>query len=104
MITIKNFTELNSDPRSSSISAADFGASKFCFNVDTVAKLVAVWSDETGGEELNFKNLYKSAWNKFTFDALLKAPSTDPHTRFAVPKPYLANPCVAYLHSFNSIS
>ena len=55
MITIKNFTELKSDPRSSGISAVDFGASKFCFNIDTVAKLVAVWSDDNSGEELNFK-------------------------------------------------
>ena len=49
------FYQLKSDPRSGGISAADFGASKFCFDVDTVTKLIAVWSDETGGEELNFK-------------------------------------------------
>lgn len=55
MITIKNFTELKSDPRSGGISAADFGASKFCSHIDTAFKLIAVWSDETGGEELNFK-------------------------------------------------
>lgn len=48
MITIKNFTELKSDPRGGGISAADFGASKFCFDVDTATKLIAVWSDETG--------------------------------------------------------
>ena len=48
MITIKNFTELKSDPRSSGISAADFGASKFSFHIDTAFKLVAVWGDETG--------------------------------------------------------
>ncbi len=55
MIVISDFTELKSDSRSGGISVADFGASKFCFNVDTVAKLVAVWSDENSGEELNFK-------------------------------------------------
>ncbi len=55
MIVINDFTELKSDPRSGGISAADFGASKFCFDVDTVTKLIAVWNDETGGEELNFK-------------------------------------------------
>ncbi|WP_297963251.1 hypothetical protein [uncultured Campylobacter sp.] len=55
MITIKNFTELKSDPRSSGISAVNFGASKFCSHIDTAFKLVAVWSDEYDGEELNFK-------------------------------------------------
>lgn len=55
MIVISDFTELAGDPRSGGISAADFGASKFCFGVDAASKLVAVWSDETGGEELNFK-------------------------------------------------
>ena len=49
------FTELKSDPRSGGISATSFGTSKFYFDVDTVTKLIAVWSDETGGEELNFK-------------------------------------------------
>ena len=55
MIVIDDFTELNSDPRSGGISAADFGANKFCSHIDAASKLVAVWSDETGGEELNFK-------------------------------------------------
>ena len=55
MIVISDFTELAGDPRSGGISAADFGASKFCFVVAAASKLVAVWSDETGGEELNFK-------------------------------------------------
>nr|WP_315113304.1 hypothetical protein [uncultured Campylobacter sp.] len=48
MITIKNFTELKSDPRIGGISAADFGTSKFCSHIDTAFKLVVVWSDETG--------------------------------------------------------
>ena len=55
VITIKNFTELKSDPRSGGISAADFGTSKFCFDVDITSKLVTVWSDKNSGEELNFK-------------------------------------------------
>ena len=55
MIVIGDFTELKSDPRSGGISARDFGASKFCFNVDAASKLVAVWSDNNSGEELNFK-------------------------------------------------
>lgn len=55
MIVIGDFTEFKSDPRSGGISARDFGASKFCFNVDIASKLVAVWSDENSGEELNFK-------------------------------------------------
>ena len=48
MITIKNFTELKSDPRSGGISAADFGTSKFCSYIDIASNLVAVWGDETG--------------------------------------------------------
>lgn len=55
MIVISDFTELAGDPRSGGISAADFGASKFCSHIDTAFKLVAVWSDEYDGEELNFK-------------------------------------------------
>ncbi|WP_297945932.1 hypothetical protein [uncultured Campylobacter sp.] len=55
MITIKNFTELKSDPRGGGISAADFGASKFCSHINAASKLVAVWSDNNSGEELNFK-------------------------------------------------
>ena len=42
MIVISDFAKLKSDPRSSGISAADFGASKFCFGVNTVAKLTTV--------------------------------------------------------------
>lgn len=55
MIVISNFTELKSNPRSSGINTADFGASKFCSHIDTASKLVAVWSDENSGEELNFE-------------------------------------------------
>ena len=55
VITIKNFTELKSDPRIGVISAADFGASKFYSHIDTAFKLIAIWSDEYDGEELNFK-------------------------------------------------
>jgi len=55
MIVINDFTELKSDPRSGGISAADFGTSKFCFDVDITSKLVTVWSDKNSGEELNFK-------------------------------------------------
>ena len=55
MIVISDFTELKSDPRSGGISAADFSASKFCSHIDAALKLVAVWSDENSGEELNFK-------------------------------------------------
>ena len=55
MIVIGDFTELKSDPRSGGISAADFGASKFCFGVNAASKLVAVWCDENSGKELNFK-------------------------------------------------
>ncbi|WP_298703664.1 hypothetical protein [uncultured Campylobacter sp.] len=55
MIAIDNFTELKRDPRIGGISAADFGASKFCSHIDAASKLVAVWSDNNSGEELNFK-------------------------------------------------
>ena len=55
MIVISDFTELNINPRSGGISAADFGASKFCSHIDVASKLVAVWSDDNSGEELNFK-------------------------------------------------
>lgn len=55
VIVIRDFTELKSDPRNGGISAADFGASKFCSHIDTAFNLVAVWSDEYDGEELNFK-------------------------------------------------
>ena len=55
MIAIDNFTELKRDPRIGGISAADFGASKFCSHINAAPKLVAVWSDEYDGEELNFK-------------------------------------------------
>ena len=55
MIVISDFTELDGDPRYGGISAADFGASKFCFSADTLAKLVAVWGDEYEGEESGFK-------------------------------------------------
>ncbi|WP_298051008.1 hypothetical protein [uncultured Campylobacter sp.] len=48
MIVINDFTELKSDPRSGGISAADFGASKFCSHIDIASNLVAVWGDETG--------------------------------------------------------
>ncbi len=34
MIAIRDFTELKSDPRNGGISAADFGASKFCSHID----------------------------------------------------------------------
>lgn len=55
MIVISDFTELDGDPRYGGINAADFGASKFCFSADTLAKLVAVWGDEYEGEEPGFK-------------------------------------------------
>lgn len=55
MIVISDFTELKSNPRSGGISAADFGASKFCSHIDAASKLLAVWSDNNSGEELNFK-------------------------------------------------
>ena len=55
MIVISDFTELNGDPRYGGINAADFGASKFCFSADTLAKLVAVWGDEYESEEPGFK-------------------------------------------------
>jgi hypothetical protein len=48
VIVINDFTELKSDPRSGGISAADFGASKFCSHIDIASNLVAVWGDETG--------------------------------------------------------
>ena len=48
VITIKNFTELKSDPRSGGISATSFGTSKFCSYIDIASNLVAVWGDETG--------------------------------------------------------
>ena len=55
MIVISDFTELDGDPRYGGINAADFGASKFCFSVGTLAKLVAVWGDEYEDEEPGFK-------------------------------------------------
>ena len=55
MIVISDFTELDGDPRYGGIDAADFGASKFCFSVDTLAKTVAVWGDEYEDEESGFK-------------------------------------------------
>ena len=55
MIVINDFTELKSNPRNGGISAASFGASKFCSHIDAASKLVAVWSDNNSGEELNFK-------------------------------------------------
>lgn len=55
MIVINDFTELKSNPRNGGISAASFGASKFCSHIDAASKLVAVWSDDNSGEELNFK-------------------------------------------------
>jgi len=55
VIVISDFTELDGDPRYGGINAADFGASKFCFSVGTLAKLAAVWSDEYEGEEPVFK-------------------------------------------------
>ena len=55
MIVISDFTKLASDPRYGGINAADFGASKFCFSADTLAKTVAVWGDEYEGEESGFK-------------------------------------------------
>ena len=48
MIVISGFTELKADPRNGGISAADFGASKFCSHIDIASKLIAVWGDETG--------------------------------------------------------
>jgi hypothetical protein len=65
----RRFTELNSDPRSGGISARDFGASKFCSHIDAASKLVAVWSDENSGEELNFEiytNLYHHIDTNYT--------------------------------------
>lgn len=55
MIVISDFTELDGDPRYGGINAADFGASKFCFSVGALAKLVAVWGDEYEDEEPGFK-------------------------------------------------
>lgn len=55
MIVVSDFTELAGDPRYGGVNATDFGASKFCFDVDTAAKLVAVWGDEDGGDEPDFK-------------------------------------------------
>ena len=55
MIVISDFTELDGDPRYGGINAADFGASKFCFSVGTLAKLVAIWGDEYEDEEPGFK-------------------------------------------------
>ena len=54
MITIKNFTELKSDPRGGGISAADFGASKFCSHINAASKLVAIWGYEANSKLISY--------------------------------------------------
>lgn len=54
MIVISGFTELKSDPRSGGISAADFGASKFRFHIDTAFKLVAIWGYEANSKLISY--------------------------------------------------
>ena len=83
MIVISDFTELDGDPRYDGINAADFDASKFCFSVGTLAKLVAVWGDEYEDEEPGFKLYGFDRKLKFSLNSRLNLASAQNHAKSA---------------------